>query len=245
VAAQYYDSVATRFPKHQKRNLRDRTVLVRRDAILSREERPTRRREFFLGGLCLGAISGCTPVQQAPNPVADVRFRNEPPLVLRARHIEIHTAYAPTDADLLFPVPPVRAVQNWARDRLRADGEGGFARFTISDAHATIQDLPLQAYTSADQFAERYDAHIEAALDFLDERGQLVRGVTIRGAAANAVRESAPAGYREQTRFLLVRDLMSDFDRRAEDQIRLSLAEFVASPPSGAPVPVTAMRPTP
>ena len=102
----------------------------------------TTRRQFILTGVCLGSglsLLSCAPPPEAPS-FPDIRFTGEPPFMLQASQVEIRTRYQPGDADNAFPVSPLRAIQNWARDRLRASGQGGPARFTIADATAKITD---------------------------------------------------------------------------------------------------------
>ncbi|HEX3970587.1 MAG TPA: hypothetical protein VHX19_04650, partial [Stellaceae bacterium] len=119
------------------------------------------RRQFILTGLSFGAgltLISCAPPPEAPA-FPDIRFTGEPPLLLQAAQIEIRTRYQPGDADNAFPVSPLRAVQNWARDRLRANGQGGPARFTIADAAAKVTDLPTKggiSGTFTDQVSQQY-----------------------------------------------------------------------------------------
>ena len=117
--------------------------------------------------------------------------------MLQASQIEVRTRYQPSEADNAFPVSPLRAIQNWARDRLRASGQGGPARFTIADATAKINDLPVQGGISGaftDQVSQQYDAAVDAALELLDIAG---------------------------------RDMMSDFDLQAQARIGGGFAPYL------------------
>lgn len=184
----------------------------------------TTRRQFVLAGLCLGSglsLVSCAPPPESPS-FPDIRFTGEPAFVLQASQVEIRTLYQPGDAENAFPVSPLRAIQNWARDRLRASGQGGPARFTIADATARIADVPLRggiSGTFTDQVSQQYDVAIDAALELLDTTGVVVRSARVTVSRSATVLQSASANERARTRYNLVRDMMSDFDRQAQTRI--------------------------
>lgn len=192
----------------------------------------TTRRQFILTGLCLGSgltLASCGPPQETPA-FPDIRFTNEPPLVLQAAQIEIRTFYRPGDADTAFPVSPLRAIQNWARDRLRANGQGGPARFTIADATAKITDLPVKggiSGTFTDQVSQQYDVAIDAALELLDTTGVALRSARVTVSRSATVLQSASANERARTRYNLVRDMMSDFDSQAQARISSGFGQYL------------------
>lgn len=194
----------------------------------------TTRRQFLVTGLWVGSgltLFACAPPPEAPT-FADLRFTNEPPLLLQAAQIEIRTLYQPTDADNAFPVPPVRAVQNWARDRLRANGQGGPARFTIANASGTVKDLPIQgglSGTFTDQVSQQYDVAIDAALELFDSTGVAIRSARVTATRSRTVLQSATANDRERVRYELVRDLMADFDSQAQSRITSGFGQYLLS----------------
>lgn len=194
----------------------------------------TTRRQFLVTGLCLGsglALASCAPPPEAPT-YPELRFTNEPPLLLLAAQIEIRTFYQPTADDAAYPVPPVRALQDWARDRLRANGQGGPARFTIADASATVKNLPLQgglSGTFTDQVSQQYDIAVDAALEILDTNGVALRSVRITGSRSRTVLQSATANDRARARYDMVRDLMTEFDSQAQARISGGFGQFLIS----------------
>jgi hypothetical protein len=194
----------------------------------------TTRRQFLLGSVWLGsglALASCGPPPEAPS-FPDLRFTAEPPLLLQAAQIEIRTFYQPTDMDNAFPVSPVRALQNWARDRLRANGQGGPARFTIADATAKITDLPIKggiAGTFTDQVSQRYDVAVDAALELFDVTGASVRSVRVTASRSRTVLQSASANERDRARYDMVRELMSDFDSQAQARITSGFGSYLLS----------------
>lgn len=190
------------------------------------------RRQFLIAGVCFGSSLGlvsCAPPPQAPS-FPDLRFTGEPPLMLVASQVEIRTLYQPTDADQIFPVPPVRAMQNWARDRLRASGQGGPARFTIADANATVKNLQVQggfSGTFTDQVSQQFDIAVDAALELFDSNGVALRSVRITASRSRTVLQSASVNDRARARYEMVRDLMSDFDSQAQARISASFGEYL------------------
>jgi hypothetical protein len=192
------------------------------------------RRQFVIAGVYAGsglALASCAPPPEAPA-FPDLRFTGEPPLLLVASQVEIRTLYQPTDADSAFPVPPVRAMQNWARDRLHANGQGGPARFTIADATATAKNLPVQGGVSGtftDQVSQQFDVAVDAALELFDTRGVVLRSVRVTASRSASVLQSATANDRARVRYELVRNLMSDFDGQAQARINASFGEYLQS----------------
>lgn len=192
----------------------------------------TTRRQFILTGFCLGsglALVSCAPPPEAPS-FPDIRFTGEPPLLLQAAQIEIRTRYQPGDADNAFPVSPLRAIQNWARDRLRANGQGGPARFTIADATAKVTDLTTKggiSGTFTDQVSQQYDVALDAALELLDTTGVAVRSARVTVSRSATVLQSATANDRARTRYNLVREMMSDFDSQAQSRISSGFGQYL------------------
>jgi hypothetical protein len=190
------------------------------------------RRQFILTGLSFGAgltLVSCAPPPEAPE-FPDIRFTGEPPLMLQASQVEIRTLYQPGDADNAFPVSPLRAIQNWARDRLRANGQGGPARFTIADATARVQDLPVQGGltgTFTDQVSQKYDIALDAALELLDTTGVVVRSARVTVSRSATVLQSATANQRARTRYNMVRDMMAEFDSQAQARIGAGFGQYL------------------
>lgn len=186
-----------------------------------------------LAALCLGLglLAACAPPPPQPSS-PDLRFTDETPLVLDAASLQIVTRYQPGAAEATFPVTPLRAAQNWAEDRLRMAGHRGIARFTITDASATVKNLPIQGGLSGaftDQVSQRYDVALSATLELLDERGVPIRTVAAAAARSDGVLESASPNQRDQVRYDLVRALMADFDRAMTQQIRDNFGLYLLS----------------
>ncbi|MCC7016561.1 MAG: hypothetical protein IT564_05105, partial [Rhodospirillales bacterium] len=123
---------------------------------------------LVVAALGLAVLAGCetqVPAQKLP----DLTFAHLPPLQLAVQRVELNSRFAPTlrapNVEHTFPVPPARALEQWANQRLKAVGGNAQARFTILDASVTETKLPrdtsMRGYFTKQQ-SERYDAKVEA-----------------------------------------------------------------------------------
>ncbi len=188
-------------------------------------------RTSFLRLLILAfALAGMLVACDTPPPrpsYADIRFTDEPPIRLAVAAIDIASNFKPSfqspDVEHLFPVPPARALENWAHDRLQAAGGTGRARFTIVNAKVVETELPKkkEGITGAltKEVAERYDATVEAKLDLVDDHGVPVRTVNVISARSQSVLEGITPNERDQTWYDMTKALMADFDQRMSNEI--------------------------
>ena len=192
---------------------------------------PTRR-NILLAGLGLGLLASCGPPPPAAPTYPDIRFTGSPSLVLEATQIDIRSLDLPGSTDRAFPISPLQAMQNWGRDRLRADGRGNPARFTIVKASATEKNLAVQGGVSGtftDQVSQQYDVAVEGTLEILDPHGMALRMVHAGASRSRSVLQSATPVDRDQARYDLVKDVMSDFDQQMETQIRDNFGLYLIS----------------
>ena len=190
-----------------------------------------KRSGIVAAALGLALLAGCetqVPVQKLP----DLTFAHLAPLQLAVQRVETVSRFAPSlrapNVEHAFPVPPARALEQWANQRLKAAGGGAQARFTILDAAVTETKLPRDtsmrgAFTK--QQSERYDARVEAVVEIQDGA---------RHGAANAigtrwitVGEDVSLNERERIKFNLIESLMKDFDAEIEKNIRQHLAGWI------------------
>jgi hypothetical protein len=191
----------------------------------------TTRRNLLISGAMLALLASCGPPPETPR-YPDIRFTGEPPILLAANQINIVTVYQQTEGERAFTVTPFQALQNWARDRLRANGQGGPARFTITNAAATVTDMPIQggiSGTLTDQVSQRYDIAIDVTLEILDNHGLALRSVHVTAARSQSVLQSATPNDRDKVRYDLVKSVMTDFDRQIEQQIRDNFGLYLIS----------------
>ncbi len=194
---------------------------------------PIRNRPALVAALALGLalLAGCetqVPVQKLP----DLTFAHLPPLQLAAQRVETVSRFAPTlrapNVEHTFPVPPARALEIWANQRLKAIGGGAQARFTILDASVTETKLARDASMRGaftKQQSERYDARVEVAIDIQDgTRRGTATATTTRW---TTVGEDASLNERERIKFNLIEGLMKDFDAEIEKNIRQHLVNWL------------------
>ncbi len=189
------------------------------------------RRIVLLAGLCL-SLASCGPPPPPPPQFPDIRFTGETPLTIDATRIDIRSLEPAGSFDRDFPVPPLQAMENWARDRLRASGNGNLAQFTIAKASAVEKNLPIKggiSGTFTDQISQEYDVAVEATLEILDAHGMAIRSVHTSATRTNTVLQSASPNDRDKVRYALVKALMSDFDQQMEAQIRNNFGLYLLS----------------
>lgn len=189
------------------------------------------RRHFLLAGLCLG-LASCGPPPPLEPKFPDIRFSDEAPLTLQAARIDIRSLVQPGPDDQDFPVTPLHAMENWARDRLRPSGTGNLARFTIIKASATEKRLPVKGGirgTFTDQVSQEYDVAVEATLEILNADGMAVRSVHASASRSRSVLQSATPNDRDKIRYALVKELMQGFDRQMEAQVRNNFGLYLLS----------------
>ena len=190
------------------------------------------RRNLLLAGMSLALLASCGPPPPPTPTYPDIRFTGEPSIVIDATRIDIRAQDLPSSTDRSFPVSPLEAMQNWARDRLRGSGHGNAARFTIVKASATVKEMPVQggiSGTFTDQVSQQYDVAVVGTLEILDDHGMALRSVNASSARSHSVLQSATSTDRDQARYDLVKQVMADFDQQMEAQIRDNFGTYLLS----------------
>jgi hypothetical protein len=186
-----------------------------------------------LGFVLLATLTGCPPTATRPS-FPDIRFTDEPKLRLDVASIQIIDDYHPTfqapNVDHLFPVPPQRAAENWAHDRLEATGTARVARVRIVDASVKETELPrTQGITGAfttDQ-AQRYDATIEVDVEIVNDHGLPERTVKATGQRSQSVAEGITPNERDTVWYNLTKQLLGDLDKELEKQMRANFTFYI------------------
>ncbi|MDF2765146.1 MAG: hypothetical protein K0S81_2140 [Rhodospirillales bacterium] len=163
--------------------------------------------------VCLVGLASCTlPVERPDFP--ELTWTHLPPITLDVAEIEIIDATQPTGAsphvEHLFPLPPAKAAERWARDRLRAGGTANRARFIIQRAEVVEVGLRqtegISGVFTKDQ-SERYDAELGVLLEIRSDAGPLLGQVTAELRKSRTVREDASLNERESIWFAITDDL--------------------------------------
>jgi hypothetical protein len=166
-------------------------------------------------------LVGCDSAPPRPT-FADIRFTDAPPIRLAVAGIDVvsefKSSFQSPHVEHLFPVPPARAMENWAHDRLAAAARSARARFVIQDASVVEVELKKkeEGITGAltKEPAQRYDATVQATLSILDDRGTMVRTVTVKASRSQTVLEGITPNDREKTWYDMIKALMADFDQQ-------------------------------
>jgi hypothetical protein len=183
--------------------------------------------------LCLLGLAGCTlPVERPDFP--ELTWNHLPPITLDVAEIEIIDATQPTGAsphvEHLFPLPPAKAAERWARDRLRAGGASNRARFIIQRAEVTEVNLRqtggLSGWFTKDQ-SERYDADLAVLLEIRSPAGQRLGQVTAELRKSRTVAEDASLNEREGVWFAITDDLMKLLNAEMERTMPQFLGRWI------------------
>lgn len=191
------------------------------------------RRALLLAAVATLALAACETPPLRPV-FADIRFTDKPPLRIDAAAVDVERQFRPTlgppNVEHLFPVPPERAMENWARDRLQPVGTSRRLRVRIVDASVKEVELPRTqgvrgAFTT--EQAQRYEAAVEMAVDLMGERGFPERAVTAKASRSRTVAENITPNQRETVWYELTRELMAALDAELERQIRGNFGFYI------------------
>ncbi len=158
---------------------------------------------------------------------ADITFRHLPEIKLNVGEIVYQSEYnAPNklpNVDHVFPVPPQRAVENWAKDRLRAVGSENKAVFILKNAAVIEEKLDTKggvtgAFTT--EQTERYTASMSVEMNIVDNFGNSLATLNARTARSTTTPEDLSLREREELWFKLTEDVMRDLDQQLEPTIR-------------------------
>ena len=178
------------------------------------------------------ALAACDTVPPRPT-YPEIHFTGQPPFRLAVGAIDVRDDYkAPfqsPNVEHLFPVPPARAAETWAHDRLQAGGGTGRARFIIQNA--AVIETPLKkkeglTATFTKEASERYDATLQARLEIDDDHGVPRRSVTVTAVRSQTVLEGITPNERDQTWYDMTKALMADFDKQMSAEISSNFGGF-------------------
>lgn len=213
-----------------------------------RMSRPLARRTLLVAAAtaALTLLAGCeTRVPHAQFP--ELTYSELPPFDLNVARIDVVEQYRSPGkkphVEQLFPVIPALAAQRWARDRLKAVGNEGVARFTI--VYAGVVEVPLkrtkgiEGMFTIDQ-SERYDGAIEVKLQILDGQGRELASVSTRAERSHSVPEDITLLGREKVWFEMTEAMMNDLNAALDQQIKQNFGRWLVhgATPGGGTSPV-------
>ncbi len=192
-------------------------------------------RSYWLATFAL--LLAAVPIVPAPAQPAfpAVRFNGEPPFRLAVGGINIvdtdPARDAPPRVDAQFPLPPARAIETWARDRLVAVGGPDRLVFTIVRARATDRPLRLHDGTisqaATDQLSDRYDVVADVRLDIVDPSGRAVASARASATRYETVLESTSLDQRDDIWYEMTRRLMAQLAPELDRQIAANFAAYL------------------
>jgi hypothetical protein len=171
-----------------------------------------------------GVIFLAACAQTPPQPVhPELTFSHLPPVSLSVSSINVvdQTQKKQLDktesyVDYRFPTSPKKAIENWVRDRLVANGSSGTATVIIQDAFAIEQKLKtktgIKGVFTNDQ-SERYVAGVEVRLEIRDPSSRLMSDASAKAGRSITVAEDATLYEREKQWVSIVENMMADFDK--------------------------------
>lgn len=183
-------------------------------------------RFVILALVLTGALASCESPPPRPT-FPDIRFTGERPIRLAVAAVDVQSNFRPgfqaPHVEHLFPVPPARAMENWAHDRLVASGGGPRARFVIEDASVIEVELKKKEEGITGAFtkepAQRYDATVAATLQIVDDHGVPVRTVSVKASRSQSVLEGITPNDRDKTWYDMTIALMTDFDQQMSREV--------------------------
>jgi hypothetical protein len=183
-------------------------------------------RLFIVTLALIGPLAACDSAPPRPS-FGDIRFTGAAPIQLAVSAVDVvsefKSSFQSPHVEHLFPTPPARAMENWARDRLAAGSGRARARFVIQDASVVEVELKKKDEGITGAFtkepAQRYDAAVQATLSIIDERGLTARTATVKATRSQSVLEGITPNEREKIWYDLTKALMADFDHQMEIEI--------------------------
>lgn len=195
-------------------------------------------RAALIAGLAVAA-AGLAACADAPPPRAfpELRFTTQAPLVFAAQGPVIdNQARVPgidPHVEHLMPLPPHRAVEIWARDRLQTTGVGGQTlRVVIREASVTETPLEVQRGVRGfltDQQEARYDARVDVAVQMVDASGQVTAESNAVARRSRTLSQKASLAEREKMWFELIERLLHDMDASLTPSLRNYLRAHMVS----------------
>ena len=193
--------------------------------------RPLRSRALSVPALfALALLIGPASAQTR---FADITFTHKPPIKLDVARVEVVRAFqspeAPPNVAHRFPIPPDRAVERWASDRLQPVGAGNLARVVIKQS--SVIEVPLETRGGLVGFfkteqSERYDAVLEVQVEVHSDVGRLgFAAATVK--RSQTVPEDISPNERQQVWFEMTEKLIHDIDAELEQAIPQYLARYL------------------
>ena len=179
------------------------------------------------------ALAACAPPPPAPQ-FPELTYAHLGAIRLDVARFEIVVEYDPPlaapNVEHTFPTTPATAAERWARDRIQALGDTGWARFIVREAGVTETALEVEgglrgAFT--DEQSERYEGILDVVLEIRSDRGFRDAYVEARAMRTLTVPEDITVNDRRMIFLEMTEGLMADINAQLEDRIRQHLPRYL------------------
>jgi hypothetical protein len=177
-------------------------------------------------------LSACA-ASPAPQRLPEIAFSG-PRFHLEVAEVQVVDEYQPPfklpNIEHQVPVPPARAAERWARDRLVPVGASGRAIVTIKNAQVietSLRTTPGLRGTFTKDQAARYDAVIEMQVEIRPGIAMSDAVATARAERSRTVAEDVSPNEIDRMLFELVEGLMKDADAELDRNMRRFLVNYI------------------
>lgn len=191
----------------------------------------------FLPLILLGAFLAACSSNPAPMAPLELSFKDQPVINLAVDDIKVVQDYkAPMQApnvDHLLTSNPVKAVDTWVKDRLRATGGPLTARVIIRDASITDTALPMKSGWRGwfvTEESNRYDGKMDVMIEIARPDGYVEAYVSAKSTQSRTVLEKASAAEKERVWFEISQAMANDVGKELEKQINTNFAPILNKP---------------
>lgn len=188
---------------------------------------------LLAASVLLALLAGCgggPPPEKYP----ELTWKHLPPIKLKVEKIVVASEYelrvVSPHVETLAPRSLLASAERWASDRLKADGDEGYARFVVTDASIVEERMPAQqslASGLSDQRDRRYTGHVAVRLEIHDRRGQVVGQTAAEATKTRTVPQEVKDSDVDEAWYLVVQGAMLDLNAELDRNIQFYLPRFV------------------
>ena len=189
---------------------------------------------WLLAAALAALLSGCGGSEPPPEKYPAFSWTHLPPIKLDVDKIVVAGAYTPSvvspHVETLAPRSLLASAEDWARQRLEADGDEGTARFIVTDASIVEERLPPQESLASGASGERdrrYVGHIAVRLEIRDDTGTVVAETAAEGTRTRTLPQDVKDSDVDEAWYLIVQGTMLDLNAELERNIPFYLGRFL------------------
>ena len=184
--------------------------------------------------LSLALVTAACSSTEYPPQVSAIDYRNFQSIRFNAARIDVVSDYQPRGSapniDHLMDTSPSQAVNDWARNNLRAGGTSGYVQVRIKDASVISRELPritgIQGHFTKQQ-AEELVAHLSVEITG-DQQDLRFNGYTsVEASQLITIPDESTVAQRKAIEAQLMNRLMTDFINKAQAGILAHLNPMV------------------